>query len=938
MKLHDAPRYVKQMVLDRLTGQSRDRLLTNEQRGEACMQAAFAYIDGFVGNPDFQLGLRWINEAAQHDYIPVLGVAYRLLQACAQPLSEEEKQAVQRWLFSAACVGSSTASQDLKLLDFNGYTEAREKSKTQYYLPGVEVMEKSPEDIDRRVLSSGRLQEFGREFYMRDTGSIATQLERLVNDHGDTFLHCSVVYGSELPDLITYLKTSPSNIDARNKDGNTALLLAMQLGFHEKAKALLCAGADPTISNELGQTPCHWIIHIDASSDPGELLDSLIMKNANLQACAQKETDVRHYSFAAVVGTPLHWAVCQGRLDLVRCFLDRGADPLFQYQQQTPVDLAVSLHYWQILELLLSRPPRPVESTMHLKRSHAWLKQPGERSSASNWVGLAVQTFPPHVRMILHGNSFLTAFRQTLDTLDRAGLIDQTMFHPFQAAAIDNKIDLLQTIFSMWQRAGSGEEVTFLYSLLGSVISQIMQEPALFLLDKLDDACLSATMPDMSPILLSYVASLNADPIVLHRLLGYVDDVDIRNEQGYTPFAIAVRSRNYEIATELLGVGADPDLLFRAGNSDSNVLKVNILHDFIVADNDLSLFPLQYLLEPQHPFKDRVPSFLVDTELGYTALHVAALWKARSVFGYILNKFGDPTSINAKANDGWTALHMAAHCGHYDHAKRLCEKGALLDVEVEMIGEDVPYTPLDMCNNPNRHWTNWPSNNVYWEEVFLSRLRTFEYLKSEGGYSRRHTYLPLHVRFLRCAVFQGLGNLFVEALKRELDPIMRQQFLNALLFHSSKFGDVGMVERLLLAGADVHDRSAKGRTPLHIAAKHNKVHVVRSLFKAGADLHVKDLEGRSAFKEAFLSTCHSAQSLLLAYGAEKEYAGNEERMLAISQASEARQRAQFRYDWKSRKEERKIEVNPGETFRDQWAPYTTQDGISKRKRMRPPFS
>jgi ankyrin repeat protein len=105
-------------------------------------------------------------------------------------------------------------------------------------------------------------------------------------------------------------------------------------------------------------------------------------------------------------------------------------------------------------------------------------------------------------------------------------------------------------------------------------------------------------MPDMLLILLNYVISLNADLIVLHKLLGYVNDVNIRNEQGYTPFAIAIRSRNYEIIIKFFSVKADPDLLFRASNSDFNILKINIFHNFIIAGNDLFLFPLQYLFKP----------------------------------------------------------------------------------------------------------------------------------------------------------------------------------------------------------------------------------------------------------------------------------------------------------------------------------------------------
>jgi len=98
----------------------------------------------------------------------------------------------------------------------------------------------------------------------------------------------------------------------RGKSGNTALMWACQLNHAKVAKALLAAGADPAVTNLLGETALHLL---DKNAD---LIDQLLAAGAAV--------DARN----AWGATPLMLALvhdCDGYLNSVGRLLEHGADP-----------------------------------------------------------------------------------------------------------------------------------------------------------------------------------------------------------------------------------------------------------------------------------------------------------------------------------------------------------------------------------------------------------------------------------------------------------------------------------------------------------------------------------------------------------------------------------------------------------------------------------
>ncbi len=94
---------------------------------------------------------------------------------------------------------------------------------------------------------------------------------------GTTLVH----HAAELPGALDILVKHGANPNARDSNGNTALLLAAATGASESASALLKAGADIHAANAAGDTPLHVAIRNDrlrvveillgAGADPGRV-------------------------------------------------------------------------------------------------------------------------------------------------------------------------------------------------------------------------------------------------------------------------------------------------------------------------------------------------------------------------------------------------------------------------------------------------------------------------------------------------------------------------------------------------------------------------------------------------------------------------------------------------------------------------------------------
>ena len=76
-------------------------------------------------------------------------------------------------------------------------------------------------------------------------------------------------------------------------------------------------------------------------------------------------------------------------------------------------------------------------------------------------------------------------------------------------------------------------------------------------------------------------------------------------------------------------------------------------------------------------------------------------------------------------------------------------------------------------------------------------------------------------------------------------------------------GDAAAVERLLAAGADVHQLSADGETALHVSAIKGDLRTAQLLLDAGADVNARTPRGSTIFMTPAMWTVYHGHSELM---------------------------------------------------------------------------
>lgn len=128
-----------------------------------------------------------------------------------------------------------------------------------------------------------------------------------------------------------------SNIDARNKEGETPLMMAALKGHTEMAKALVAKGADV---NKTGWTPLHYA----ATGGHLDIMSLLLEHHAFIDAESPNGT------------TPLMMAAHYGTTAAVKLLLDAGADVQMKNQLGlSAVDFAQRASRQDVAELIAAK-------------------------------------------------------------------------------------------------------------------------------------------------------------------------------------------------------------------------------------------------------------------------------------------------------------------------------------------------------------------------------------------------------------------------------------------------------------------------------------------------------------------------------------------------------------------------------------------------------
>lgn len=185
----------------------------------------------------------------------------------------------------------------------------------------------------------------------------------------------------------------------------------------------------------------------------------------------------------------------------------------------------------------------------------------------------------------------------------------------------------------------------------------------------------------------------------------------------------------------------------------------------------------------------------------------------------VLMCFGTPSfsqGVNARDNNGWTALMVAAYRGQTDQVEALIAAGA--DVNAK----------------------DGKGETALLKAVFVPRAETY----------KTNQAMPADVCFHRQIV--GLpGCTWTVKNTRQLE---------------AGAGNVDCVKALIAAGADLKAKDRDGMTALVEAAALGNVDCVKALIVAGADVNAKAKHGQTALT---LTWSTDVKGILLAAGAKK---------------------------------------------------------------------
>ncbi len=160
-----------------------------------------------------------------------------------------------------------------------------------------------------------------------------------------------------------------ADVNARNKDGETPLAVAVQYGNAEAVKILLAAGADPNIPDKNGQLPLDAAACLASPAPLKALLDAgarIDTQNKPLvgateynrpeNALALLEKGAKPDQHRGNYRQPVHYAAQQGQIDVLKALLDKGADiNARDCYGNAPLHWAVDNSNIVSIEFLLSR-------------------------------------------------------------------------------------------------------------------------------------------------------------------------------------------------------------------------------------------------------------------------------------------------------------------------------------------------------------------------------------------------------------------------------------------------------------------------------------------------------------------------------------------------------------------------------------------------------
>lgn len=333
---------------------------------------------------------------------------------------------------------------------------------------------------------------------------------------------------------------------------------------------------------------------------------------------------------------------------------------------------------------------------------------------------------------------------------------------------------------------------------------------------------------------------------IVNALLKAKANVNERNQGGYTALSWAASSDRRDVLAILLDHGADHDAINKAFMSAAGSGHAEVLR----------------MLLRQGADKHLVNEALEDAA-GSAIVNVSEADRS-DVIRFLLEQGGD---VNAKDDEGWTALLSAAREGRVLLVQTLLDAGAGINTKCTCSGWlGGGWTALMMAAREGgerkamldmllaRGADPGLANNDGKTALLIA-------LEFRGGIDTIHALLDRgadpnardntgSTAVMRAAGERGDVELVRALLEKRADVNIRNNDGSTALMWAATRGYVDNMEALLDAGADINAKSIKGRTALMLAVRQGQIETVQALLRRGAKVNDEDANGKTTLNYA----------------------------------------------------------------------------------------
>lgn len=696
-----------------------------EDRASNLFLLSALHLLGYGCSKDTEKSLDYLRRSAEMGNLDARSYMFRIHSAFFPENTDPSTIPGRQYLFDYAANGSRMAMVELCRI---ASQDERERCR-KYISDAGGGVGASWLNRDQMLNGFTQSQWINDDWSMKQISQVESPADLIVNKRGDTILHFAAMCGRLKP-FKALVETYKVNINIRNPLGETPTLASCRSGHG--GIVILCLkiyNADASLAAVNGETPLHWLCHFDDEYiEP--LAADLIARGADVEAATRERVMYSYFPGTLdmdfmMPGTPLHWAVHRNRSHIVSVLLKHGANPDYTAPGavQSPLHWAAYWHNHECLRTMIEHQETKVtQMTTEGKPDlrHAVLFGP--------LVESAIKGADKYSMILRHGVEWLTSLHQTLDLLrEKTKLIyfssrfHGSTLHYAVAGAHDEVVDYMfqheWLIDTINKPIGDAKRTPFLEAVRwnrrpmcellrdkGADVKALSANP--FQPEKKNWSALHILAHEGHDKDVSLAEWLIKNGVPVDGRKGthgttngtdisslVLDDLKAGIYSCETAFAIAVRRNAFNLANELLRLGANSNTLSFSSGMFASSHPLTILGHLIVSNARYSTPRLKYLLNLSQPI-----DFVIEPERKLTALHRAAMAHINTsradggelvkkaefdfetnaeIMRELLLKWREPEELDAKCLiKGNTALHLAVSSCNVGAVEALLRAGA----------------------------------------------------------------------------------------------------------------------------------------------------------------------------------------------------------------------------------------------------------------------